>query len=141
MAALVNLSADKRVPFVDDDGATWVFVGFNWSAATFLMHIRNLPGDTGTPLVALANAAAGIQGIRATYDAAYVYVDEEGATITGPATKVLVQIDEATLEALTLGTPYEKAVKLQYDLHVTPSGLAKRIAAYGEFHIKPGVTI
>lgn len=141
MAANVPLTADKRTPFVDEDGATWVFSGFNWSAATFSMQIRNLPGDTGTPLIALANAIPGSQGISATYDAAYIYVDENGANVTGPATKILLQINEATLEALSLGTPYKEAVRLHYDLHCTPTGLAKRVIARGEFIINPGVTI
>lgn len=142
MAVTLNLEAYKRVPFVDDDGATWVFFGEEWDDATFAMHIRNNPGDTGTPLVSLANASAGSQGISATYEASYVYVDPEtDEEVTGPATLVLVQIDEATLESLALGTPYDKPVSLHYDLHVTPSGGSKRIPIEGAFILKPGVTI
>ena len=141
MAVTVNLTADKRVPFVDEDGATWVFVGEDWDDATFAMHVRALPGDTGTPLISLANASPGSQGISATYDGAYVYEDETGAEVTAPATLVLCQIDEATIEAISLGTPYDKPVTLYYDLHVTPSGGVKRVAVSGSFLIKPGVTI
>jgi hypothetical protein len=142
MAAIVTLTAYKRVPFVDEDGATWVFFGEEWDDATFAMHIRAHRGDTGTPVVSLANATAGSQGISATYDPAYVYVDPQTKEdVTGPATLVLVQIDEATLEALSLGTPYDKAIELYYDLHVTPSGMVKRIPVEGAFIVKPGVTI
>lgn len=142
MSAIVNLAADKRVPFVDEDGATWVFVGEDWDDAAFAMHVRALPGDTGTPLISLSNASAGSQGISATYDGAYVFVDPEtGEETTLPATLVLCQIDEATLEAISLGTPYDKPAVFYYDLHVTPSGGIKRVAASGAFTINPGVTI
>ncbi len=142
MTVTVNLTADKRVPFVDEDGATWVFVGEDWADATFAMHVRALPGDTGTPLISLANASAGSQGISATYDGAYVYVDPETKSEeTAIATLVLCQIDEATLEALSLGTPSDKPLVLYYDLHITPSSGVKRVAVSGTFTINPGVTI
>ncbi|MGL4640534.1 MAG: hypothetical protein ACRCVX_12500 [Shewanella sp.] len=141
MPAYVPLVAFKRVPFVDDDGCTLAFVGLDWSSAAFLMHIRNLQGDTGAPLVALTNAGVGTQGISALYAPVFPYPNDSNAIVTGAATKILVQIDEATLENLALGTPYKDAVTLHYDIHCTPPGLAKRIIAYGEFVIKPGVTI
>lgn len=141
MAVTVNLEADKRVPFVDEDGATFVFVGENFAGGTYAMHIRNNPGDTGTPLISLAGATAGTQGISVTYDPAYVYVDETGTEQEGAASLVLIQIDEATIGPLSLGTPSDKPVTLYYDLHVTPSGGVKRVVAEGQFVINPGVTI
>ena len=141
MAVTLNLEADKRVPFVDEDGATFVFIGENFAGGTYAMHIRAHPGDTGTAMVSLAGATAGTQGISVTYDPDYVYVDETGAEQTGPASLVLIQIDEATLEALSLGTPTDKPVILYYDLHITPSGAVKRVVAEGKFVINPGVTI
>lgn len=141
MAVTINLEADKRVPFIDVDGATIVFVGEDFSGGTYAMHIRNNPGDTGTPIISLAGATAGTQGISVTYDEEYVYVDETGAEQTGPASLVLIQIDEATLEVLSLGTPIDKPVTLFYDLHITPSGAPKRVVAEGHFVINPGVTI
>jgi hypothetical protein len=136
MAVKFDIPADKRTPFVD----SIVMVGPNWSSAAFLLHIRNNPGDTGTPLVDLSNAAAGLQGISATYNAAYSYEYEGVATIS-PATIITVQIDEANIEALSLGTPYDKDLALHYDLHVTPSGGIKKREIYGLFIISPGVTI
>lgn len=141
MAANITLEADKRVPFVEADGATIVFVGEDWTGAAFAMHIRNNPGDTGTPVVSLAGATAGTQGLSVAYDAAYIYVDETGEEITAPASLLLIQIDEATLEALSLGTPANEALTLHYDIHVTPSGGVKRVVAEGKFIINPGVTI
>lgn len=141
MAPTIDLTAYKRVPFIDEDGATIVFAGENFVGGTYLMHIRANPGDTGTPILSLSGASAGTQGISVTYDAEYLYVDENGAEQTGPASLVLIQINETTLEGLSLGTPTDKPVTLYYDLHITPSGAPKRVASQGKFIIKPGVTI
>lgn len=142
MAAIINLEADKRVPFVDEDGATWVFFSEDWDDATFAMHIRQNPGDTGAAVVSLTNATAGTQGISATFDPAFVVTDPEtNEDVTGPATLILCQINESTLEAISLGTPSDKPVEFHYDLHVTPTGGVKRVVAEGKFTIKPGVTI
>lgn len=140
MPAYAPLPAYKRVPFLDLDGCTWAFVGEDWTGAAFAMHIRNNPGDTGSAIITLTGATAGTQGISVTYDEDYIYVDD-GVEIEAPASLVLCQIDEATLEGLSLPTPTDEALTLHYDLHVTPSGGAKRIVAYGEFVINPGVTI
>lgn len=134
MAAELNLAAFKRVPFVDDVA----ILGPDLTGAAFAMHIRNRNGDTGTPLVSLATATAGTQGISVTYDAAYIY-NEAGDE--APASLILIQINEATLEALSLNNPTEKPVELAYDLHVTPSGGVKRVELYGKFTIYPGATI
>lgn len=141
MAANLPLLAYKRVPFLEPDGATIVIIGPNWSGATYKMDLRQNPGDTGTALLTLNNATAGSQGISATYAASYSYVDANGQAATAPATKVLIQIDEATIEGLLLGTPTDKPLVLHYDLHITPSGEPKRVYCEGTFTIKPGVTI
>ena len=134
MAAKLPIYAFKRVPFID----SVAILGPNYTGAAFAMHIRNNTGDTGTPLVPLATAAAGTQGISVTYDASYIY-NEAGNT--APASLILIQIDEATLEALTLNNPANEPMVLYYDLHVTPTGQAKRVELLGAFTIYPGVTI
>lgn len=126
--------AYKRVPFVD----SFVIIGYDWSDATFLLHVRHLPGDTGTPVIALTNAAEGSQGLCASFDDAYVH-PVSGATVE--ATIVAVQIDEATLEALSLNLPPEQPLDLFYDVHATPTGEHKRILFGGPFSLRPGVTI
>lgn len=134
MAAELNIAAFKRTPFVD----SIAILGPNYTSASFLMHIRNKNGDTGTPIISLASATAGTQGISVTYNAAYVY-DDVGSTAA--ASVILIQIDEATLESLALNNPTDKPVELAYDLHVTPSGGIKRVEIYGQFIINPGATI
>ena len=134
MAAKLPIYAFKRVPFLD----SVAILGPDYTGAAFAMHIRNNNGDTGTPLVSLAGATAGTQGISVTYDAAYIY-NEAGNT--APASLILIQIDEATLEALTLNNPANEPMVLYYDLHVTPSGGVKRVELLGTFTIYPGVTI
>lgn len=136
MAALLDIPAYKRVPF-DDDVA---IIGENLTGAAFAMHIRAHPGDTGTALVSLANVGAPAQGVSVTYNPAYQW--QEGAELfTAPASLVRICIDEATLEALSLGTPYDEPVELYYDLHTTRSGGIKRVQFGGKFILKPGVTI
>jgi len=134
MAAELNIAAFKRVPFVDDVA----ILGPDYTGAAFAMHIRNRNGDTGTPLVALATATAGAQGVSVAYDATYIY-NEAGDE--APASIITIQINEATLEALSLNNPTQKPVALEYDLHVTPSGGVKRVELFGQFTINPGATI
>jgi hypothetical protein len=136
MSARFNIPIDKRTPFIDD----FVFVGHNWTGAAFLMHWRNLAGDTGTPIVTLTNAAAGVQGISAVYNPAYSYV-LNNVTLIEPATIVTIQIDEATLEAIPLATPTDKDLILSYDLHVTPTGGLKERELFGNIILTPGTTI
>jgi hypothetical protein len=136
MSARFNIPIDKRTPFKDD----FIFVGQNWTGAAFLMHLRNLSGDTGMPIVALASAAAGVQGVSAVYNPAYSYV-LDGVATTEPATIITIQIDELTLEAIPLATPADKDLTLSYDLHVTPTGGLKERELFGNIILTPGTTI
>lgn len=128
-----NIDAPKRVPFLRQI----VVLGPDYTAGDFKMDLRASPGATGDPIVGLTKQTAGTQGISATYNAAYVY----GVGLTAPATIYLVQIDESTLEALSLADPSDEPLVLHYDLHVTPSGGAKYLQLQGEFRVFPGVTI
>lgn len=139
MAVELNIGAFKRVPFGGASGEGDIpVISVDWSGATFKMELRVNPGDTGTALVSLTNAAAGSQGISATYEDAYAMPDGSGTVI---ATIIRPQIDEATIEGLALGARTSDPVELYYDIHVTPSGSAKRLLCFGKFTIYPGVTI
>ncbi len=139
MAVELNIGAFKRVPFGGLSGEGDIpVVGVDWSGATFKMEIRANPGDGGSALVSLSNAAAGSQGISATYDAAYAMPDGSG---TVGATIIRPQIDEATIEGLSLAARTSDPLTLYYDMHVTPSGSSKRLLCFGTFTIYPGVTI
>lgn len=137
MAAHVNIDAFKRVPFLDSID----FIGPDWAAADFALQIRNSNGDTGTALVSLTKQTAGTQGISCTYNASYVWVDQSGVSHTSAASIVLINISEATVEGLSLNNPVSEPLTLKYDLHVTPSGGTKFVAAYGDFTVYPGSTI
>ncbi len=126
------LKVDKRVPFDD----TLPIIGVDLSSATFVMQVRALPGDTGTPMLDLATIAAPAQGLSASYDTAFLY----GGT-TVPATILRIIINETSLEALALGTPHEQPLTLHYDMHVTPSPGKKSVLLAGRFIINPGVTL
>lgn len=139
-AIQLDLVAWRRVPFGGASGAQdIVLLGLNWSGATFAMQVRAALGDTGTPYVTLANAAAGAQGILATYDSGYVH-PTTGAVVG--ATTIRPQIDQATLAAIPLAADDPAApLLLWYDLHVTPVGLPTLQFLYGQFTLNPGVTI
>ncbi len=130
----------RRVPF---GGATadrdFIVLGLDWSAADFWLQVRPAAGGSDTPLVDLATATAGSEGISADYDAAYLDPEtgeEVGATIIRP------QIDQATLEAISWGQiDPDQQLSLVYDLHVQPPGEPVRLFAAGAFPLQPGVTI
>lgn len=130
-AAQLDIAAYKRVPFDD----TLVFVGPDYSAATFAMEIRQHWGDTGAALLTPA--------LSATYDPAYIYFDPRRKITVGPvpATIVAISIAEATIEALPFAADEEKPLELVYDMHITPTGEPKRVAVAGKFTIYPGATI
>lgn len=139
-AIQLDLVAWRRVPFGGGSGAQdVVLLGLDWSAASFAMQVRAAAGDTGTPYVSLIGAAAGTQGISATYDAGYIH-PTTGAVVG--ATTIRPQIDQATLAAIPLAPDDPAApLTLWYDLHVTPVGLPMMQFLYGQFTLNPGVTI
>lgn len=133
------ITADKRVPWGGINGEADIPVlGVDWSAGTFVMQIRNEPGDTGDPLVSLENASAGAEGISASYVEEYAVPDSDQVV---PATIIRPQVNETTLEALSLGADTSKPVVLHYDIHATVSGLGKFVLMAGTFTISPGVTL
>lgn len=135
----IDLVAWKHVPWGGALGdQDIVLMGLDWSAATFTMQVRAAAGNTGMPYVTLANAAAGAEGISATYDAAYVH-PTTGVTVGG--TRIRRQINQATLEAIPLN-PVDPALPLvlAYDMHVTLAGLPALQFVFGAFTLNPGVT-
>lgn len=128
----------KRVQWGGASGeADIVWMRQDLSAATFKMEMRLDPGDTGTALATLNSAAAGSEGVSATYSAGYVHPDT-GAVVG--ATTIRPQINETTMEALATATPTKNAVEAHYDIHMTLSGV-KRLFAFGRFTYHPGVTL
>ena len=135
MAFTWNITHNSRhTPWGGATGdADMIYLGVDWSAATFRLTLAPLPGSPA--LITLTNAAAGTQGISATYDAGYVHPNTGlvvGATIIRP------QIDEVTFEALTWGATDEPLV-LAHDMLITPSGEPQFVWFDGEFTIHPGV--
>ena len=123
---------------VTGDG-DWVLLGSDVSGAAFAMQVRPAWGDTATPLVSLANAAAGSQGISASYTASYID-PETGATV--PATIIRPQIDKTTLEAISWGqNDPTRPLQLVYDLHMTLPGGPVQELLFGSFTLNPGATI
>lgn len=125
----------KRVPY----SAEFVFIGPNWAGQPIRMEVRNAPGDVGEPLVGLSNVASG-EGVVATYEAAFEVTPPKGDPFTAPATRLAIRINETTLEAVSLGTPYDHPVSTFYDIHVG-TGSAKTLIMHGKLPIQPGVTL
>lgn len=135
MAFTWNITHNSRhTPWGGATGdADMIYLGVDWSAATFRFTLAPLPGSGA--IITLMNAAAGSQGISATYDASYV--DDRTGLVVG-ATIIRPQIDEATFEALTWG-PTDEPLVLAHDMLVTPSGEPQFVWFDGAFTIYPGI--
>jgi hypothetical protein len=130
----LNLKAQRWAPFVETPIA---FEGYDYSAATFAWAARLYPDAPGSPLISLAGAAAGSEGISCV-----VTLDADDV----PTSWLTFEINEATLEAVlpfavTDGSPNRKAgsdLVLFHDLQITGGGHVKRRRAQGEITIQPG---
>lgn len=136
MAFTWNITHNSRhTPWGGATGdADMVYLGVDWSDAVFDMSFALLVA--AEPIITLTNAAAGSQGISATYDAGYVHPrtgEVVGATIIRP------QIDEGTMELLNWGDDTTAPLVLYHDLLVTPAGEPQRVWFSGTFTILPGV--
>lgn len=122
----VPLRAYRNTPFVQ----VFTLANYDLSAATFAAQVRSYRDAPGSPLITLGNASAGSQGISCTYSA--------------PTSTFIIQIDEATIDALlpypANGVKQGADVPLYWDLHVTGGGLIKTRLLQGTFTIEPGVT-
>lgn len=123
----------KHVPWVGGASVGYIVkLGADWSGAAFAMSFALT--SNGSPVITLAAAAAGVQGVSAVYDANYIH--PESGEVVG-ATLLTPHITEATLEGLTYdGT---NPLTLYYDLLVTPSGEPQRVELYGTLTVHQGV--
>jgi hypothetical protein len=125
--------ASKHTAWGGGTGAGRIIkLGENWSGAAFVWAFSLT--KAGAAVITLTNAAPGVQGVSATYDAGYVHPSTGkvvGATIIDP------MISEATLEGLTYDA--ENDLILYYDFLVTPAGGVQRPVTYGTFTIRQGI--
>jgi hypothetical protein len=121
------LRAFRNAPLIQEI----TVANYNFSSATFAAQVRAYKDAPGSALITLANATAGSQGISCTY--------------TGTTSTILLQIDEATIDALlpypTNGVKQGADVVLYWDLMITGGGLIKTRLLQGTFTIEPGVTV
>lgn len=107
------------------------FEGFDLTGATFAAHVRLYRDAPGAPIIALANDAAGLQGISVTVSVT------EGI----PTSAVKIQIDETTAEDILLNASGAgKDIVLVWDLHITATGLPKARWLEGNLIIRAGAT-
>lgn len=128
--ATLNFDILRNQPFVD----TIRFRGLDFTGATMAMHFRQYRAATGDPLIGLANATAGLEGLSV------VVTEEDGITIS----IVTIQIDKTTVNA-TLPWPAngQKAntdVTTYHDLKITGGGLPEMRWVQGIAPIREGVT-
>jgi hypothetical protein len=121
------LRAFRNTPLVQEI----TVANYDFSAATFAAQVRAYKDAPGSALITLGNASAGSQGISCTY--------------AGTTSTILLQIDEATIDALlpypTNGVKQGADVVLYWDFIVTGGGLIKTRLLQGTFTIEPGVTV
>lgn len=117
----------KRVPWGGDAGdGDFIIEGVDWSGATFVFSIA--PSEGAAVSKTVTNAAAGSEGVSASYNGSYA--NEEGAVVG--ATTIRVQLAEASMETLGAG-------EFVYDLLVTPIGESQRVLCKGGFTVEAGV--
>lgn len=134
MAFELPITAFRHAPWGGASGlADLVRLAEDWSGAAYQWVFADAAG--GEAKITLNTAAAGSQGVSATFDAAYPH-PTSGAVVG--ATLMRPQIDETTLEGLTSPTTPSDDIVLYHTLYVTPSGSIKRVLCYGAFTIKQG---
>lgn len=116
-AAQFDIRADRYTP----NGDTIIFKGFDFTGATLKMEIRDrLNGGT----------------VLATASTSLTVGDYEGVT----STTVTWSVSEVNMEAMPLSDEADADVTLYYDLHITPTGVNKFVAARGKFIVVAGAT-
>ena len=107
-----------------------IILGEDLSAGAFEWKFALAEGNAA--LIALANDAAGSEGVSATYDAAYLH--PKSGAIVG-ATIIVPQIDEATLKNAQL----DGVGSLFHSLYITPSDGKQFVERYGSLILRQGV--
>ena len=126
----------RHAPFGGATGA-WDFdvLGVDWSAAAFVLAVAPNEGDLAT--FTLINAAAGAQGVSATYDA--TKVDPITGQVVG-GTTIRPQVDETTLEAISWGSiSTALPISLFWECLATPTGQPQRHVCTGTLKLYRGV--
>lgn len=129
--ATLNFDIQRNAPFKD----TIRFRGLDFTGATMAMQFRQYRAAEGDPLIDLANATAGLEGLSVAV------ADEDGITVS----TVTIQIDKATVNA-TLPWPAngQKAGTdpiTYHDLKITGGGLPETRWVQGIAPIREGVTV
>lgn len=117
-AATLDLRANRHTP--------WKYVieypGVNWSTATVLMQVRQLPDQTGTPLLDLASGA-----------------EITNAYASGVTTFTIL-VPKVDMEALPAAAEVGQDLTLYYDIQITPPSGIKEVYVRGKFVVVAGVT-
>jgi len=120
--AQVDLVAERGTPFVD----VTTFEGFDYSAATFVLEVRDYLDKSGAARVALGNAAPTAQGISVSVT----------TTNDIPSSDIQIRINETTIEGLPFTTPRGGDLVLQYALDIDGGGHGKVRRMKGAFIVK-----
>jgi hypothetical protein len=143
-----DIMADRWVACI----RTFSFVGQDFTGAAFASHIRLAPDAAGAPLITLANAAANAEGlsllgvftssIQAHINAGRLSEVPPGyeASDVVPLSQVVMRINETSMEGLPWPAERGSDATFAWDLHVTPTGLAKDKWIGGAFVCRAGAT-
>lgn len=123
--ALVTLHAYRGGgPFID----ITYFDGYDYSAATFVVELRDYADDGAAPRVTLSNAATNAQGVSCTV----AYTDGI------PVSRVVIRINETTLEGLPFTSPPGGDMAFVYALDVAGGGHPKTRRMRGQLILHAG---
>jgi len=142
------MSADRWVACI----RTFAFVGLDFTGATFASHVRLTKDAVGAPLVTLANASAGAEGIRVIAVTTATVAEHIAAgridsvppgytlTDTIAVSEVGLRINETTMEGLPFPPERGDDALLAWDMLITPSGGIKDKYLGGDFIVRAGAT-
>lgn len=130
----LNLTAFRHAPWGGTTGlADLVRMHDDWSLAEFSWAFATSPG--GPNAFTLESAPEGAEGVSADYDPDYPH-PESSETVGG--TTIRPQVDQVTLENVSVSPPDKEDIELHHTLYVTPSGEPRRVLCFGRFTIKKG---
>ena len=125
--ARIDIRADRWTVF--DDGM--VIVGVDLTGASYKMQVRDRK-DGGFVRADLATVTSGsAEGVR---------LIDVVTTDSVPTSRLGIRINETTMEAMSAATEAGNDGLVWWDIHITPSGGSKFVAAAGRFTIMAGST-
>lgn len=125
---IINIPGDSRTPLRHE----FAIYGIDLSTAALTGQVRSSPNQ-GTGVAALASLSFG--GVNVATETYKV----DGVDTTGPVSRFVVALGEATMEGLPVAANPDHPISFPYDIHCTLNTV-KRVLCSGSLIVAAGVT-